>query len=899
MAFPQSYLDSLLRSNDSGLTRAAVWPLLLSIACSVGLAATGWDRTAWGQEMTAQVPPLLALPAERLLIEQAGELIQAGQIDEALRLLEKLLDEADNRLIAAAPPQMAASLKTQLYVPLAQWAARRTTTALENFPEAAAKAAARQREPAKLALAHLQETKDLRSALLAVRRFSAPALGTNFQLLLSDLYLERGWGVAASQAIAPAASGSRIRAQPESRAADGKAMASGSLAASLVWHQLTAGKSADEQERVWQGVFARRYLPSPPGLPPAALPEAGEAPATTPAAANTATATTPLPITPSSGTPSSGTPSTGTPSTGIAAAIAAQNASQVVRRLAIAAAMNSESLDAPAVLGWAERMAQHIGGSTGQDLQSALEQIAHWRQLAPPLASLDSFHGPELYHEAMPSEAALADSMPSDSNPSPSIEQRTAPAEASHAQVNLHAPLSFATWPKWSHALERFSVTNDLTSAHGVPVAESSRATLPYYPAVHNGVVFVNGMTRIVAYDLKTGAPWPQGSGGLPLFESELSAASYLPLGYPMVGSPRGTLNIANGCLYARMGSPVTGRLVGRAASSGRSDASLSYLVGLDLSKQGSMLPGFPLHLSAADFAEDQFPAAQFTAAEFDGPPLAWGDLLIVAVAQRDHVGLRRSLAAFDRITGELRWKSGVLASGSIPDTQRANLIAHQQLTLAGGRLYYNTHLGSIACLDPLNGQTQWLVQYSVPRVNSSFPKPNRYRYRDLTPCLLSAGLVFCAPQDAPEIFALDAITGELVWSTDQSSVADGVQLLGTVGDALIVSGDRLVWLDKRTGTVTASFPGSTTPIVGGALPSPRGLGRGFISGQHVYWPTAAEIFVFSTQLPSGSSAAGGIPAIAGRIPVRPSGSEGVNVLVIDRTLLVASPSRLMAFDAD
>lgn len=890
MAFPQSYLDMLLRClSNSGLTRRAVWPLVLSIACSVGSAALGWDRAIWGQEMTAQAPPLLALPAERLLIEQAGELIQAGQIDEALRLLEKLLDEAENRLIAAAPPQAAASLKTQLYVPLAQWAARRTTTALENFPDAAAKAAARQREPAKLALAHLQETKDLRAAQLAARRFSVPAVGENFQLLLGDLYLERGWGVAASQAIESAASASRIRAQPQSRAEGGKATASGSLAASLVWQQLTTGKSADEQERVWQEVFARRYLLGPPGLATATSSEAVASPALAQAAANTAAATTPTTI---------------TPSTGSTAAIAAQHTSQVVRRLAIAAAMNSESLDAPAVLGWSERMAQHIGGSTGRDLQAALEQIAHWRQLAPPPASLDSFHGSQLYPDAILSHATLSDAMPSGSTASESIasspvEQRTSPAEGLHAPENPHALLNVAPWPKWSHALERFSVTNDLTSAHGAPVAESSRATLPYYPAVHDGVVFVNEMTRIVAYDLKTGAAWPQGSGGLPLFESELSAASYLPLGYPMVGSPRGTLNIADGCLYARMGSPVTGRLHGRPANVGRSDASLSYLVGLDLSKQGSMLPGFPLHLSAADFAEAQFPAAEFTAAEFDGPPLAWGDLLIVAVAQRDHVGLRRSLAAFDRITGELRWKSGVLASGSIPDTQRANLIAHQQLTLAGGRLYYNTHLGSIVCLDPLNGQTQWLVQYSTPRVNSAFPKPNRYRYRDLTPCLLSAGLVFCAPQDAPEIFALDAITGELVWSTDQSSVADAVQLLGTVGDALIVSGDRLVWLDKRTGAVTASFPGSTTPIVGGALPSPRGLGRGFISGRYVYWPAAAEIFVFSAQLPPGSSAAGGMPAIAGRIPVRPSGGEGVNVLVIDRTLLVASPSRLMAFGAD
>lgn len=860
MLFPQTSCDLLLRRTGTVLTMPAVWPLVLSFVCSIGLATVGRGPEIWGQEMTAQAPPLLALPAERLLIEQAGELIQAGQIDEALRLLEKLLDEAENRLVAAAASQTAASLKTQLYVPLAQWAARRTTTALENSPDAAAKMEARQREPAKLALAQLQETKELRVAQRAAWRFSTPELGAKFQLLLSDLYLERGWGVAASQAVEPTASASRIGGPAENRQEDSNAIASGSLAAALVWQQLAAGKQAGEQDRVWQEVFATRYSHASTTVPTAS------------GATSTATAAAAAAL----------------PGSGSDASTAAENTCQIVRRLAIAATINSDSLDAPAVLGWAERMAQHVGGTSGENLQSALEQLAHWRQLALPFGSVDSFHPPLLY------SASEADVDPPEPGASPAIGQRTAAADTSNVPPSSRAALSFAHWPTWSHALERFSVTNDLAISHGAPVAESSRVTLPYYPAVHDGVVFVNEMTQIVAYDLKTGAAWPHGGGGLALFESELSAASYLPLGYPMIGSPRGTLNIHDGCLYARMGSPITGRLHTRGANAGRSDASLSYLVGLDLSKQGSMLPGFPVHLNAADFS-----TGEVTTAEFDGPPLAWGNLLIAAVAQRDHVGLRRSLVAFDRITGELRWKSGVLASGSVPDAQRANLIAHQQLTLAGGRLFYNTHLGSIVCLDPLNGQTQWLVQYSTPRENLAFPKPKRYRYRDLTPCLLSAGLVFCAPQDAPEIFALDAITGELVWSTDQSSVADAVQLLGAVGDALIVSGDRLVWLDKRTGKVLASFPGNTTPIVSGALPSPRGLGRGFISGRYVYWPTAAEIFVFPTQLPPSSSAGGDTPAMAGRIPVRPSGGEGFNVLVVDRMLLVASPSRLMAFEAD
>jgi len=546
---------------------------------------------------------------------------------------------------------------------------------------------------------------------------------------------------------------------------------------------------------------------------------------------------------------------------------------EIVLRLVIAASMNSESLDASATRAWGFEVARHSNAAAGEKLKTAIEQIAGWPPLATQSTTVDSFHSPAVVQDVGTGDAVAR------------------PSGDQDATEQMHR--AYVSWPSWSQPLERFSASSDRLAASKPRVAESERATLPYFPVVYDGIVFVNEMTRIVAYDLESGAPWPDAKSGLSLFDSEFSAASYLPLGYPMIGSPRGTLHIVNNCLYARMGSPITGRIQSRSTGGAGGDSSLSYLVGLDLSKQGSMLPGFPLHLNHMDFSN-----ADFNGAEFDGPPLAWGDMLIVSIAQRDHVGLRRSIAAFDRVTGKLLWKSGVLGSGSVAGGEHANLIAHQQLALAGGRLYANTNLGAIACLDPTTGQTQWLVQYSTPRDNPSFPKPDRYRYRDLTPCLISAGLVYCAPQDVPEVFALDALTGELVWSTDDLSVADANQLLGAPGDALIVGGDRLVWLDKRTGKVAASFPGSTTPIVGGALPSPRGLGRGTISEQQVYWPTAGEIYVFSTQLPT-ADAVGDTPTIVRRIEVAPGGGNGVNVLIAGETLLVASPSRLMAYHAD
>lgn len=288
---------------------------------------------------------------------------------------------------------------------------------------------------------------------------------------------------------------------------------------------------------------------------------------------------------------------------------------------------------------------------------------------------------------------------------------------------------------------------------------------------------------------------------------------------------------------------------------------------------------------------------------------------MFVAIAKRDNVGLRRFIAAFDRFNGQLLWKSPTLASATVEGSDRANVLAHQLLSFCGGRLYYNTNLGSVACLDPATGQIEWLVRYRrVDKDQQAYPQPDRFRYRDLTPCLVDSGLIYCAPQDCPEIFALDAVTGDLVWSTDDSAVADAIYLLGTAGRHLIVSGDRLIWLDRLTGMLHGRFPAATTSGTTTALPSPRGLGRGCLAGGEVYWPTINEILVFDAAGENASSSGNGqAVATASRAPWQGSphadavpirrrirldvrGAEGGNLVAVNGWLLIATPSRLLAF---
>ncbi len=441
----------------------------------------------------------------------------------------------------------------------------------------------------------------------------------------------------------------------------------------------------------------------------------------------------------------------------------------------------------------------------------------------------------------------------------------------------------------WQLQLERWVNSSDLTPATKPPVGQL-QASLPYHPVVYGGKVFVHELTRIRSYQLDNGSAWPKGTPNTSLFDSQISATALVPLGYPLVGLPRGGLAIEAGCIYARMGSPVTA-WVNRSKSNDGS--SISFITGLDIDRQGALLAGFPLRLTPPQFKD----------AEFEGTPVIDGNQLIVAVSERDNVGVRRSLAAFDRFSGALRWRTQALGSGVVVGSERANLISASQPMVIGGSVFYNTDLGSIACVDASSGKTVWLSRYQRShRLQAEFPRPNRFRYRDGNACLVHHGMVYCMPQDCPEVFALDLCTGELVWSSNDTDVADCTNIVGVRGASLILCGDRLVWIHAGNGRVLSQFPSATTPGTMNALPQPRGLGRAGLIDNRVYLPTAQQLFVFEADQSSrGSANAPSIesPAVLQQVSTRYVGAEGANWFVSDPAILLATPGRLICFQAD
>ncbi len=734
-----------------------------------------------GDDLNSHLPGCVATSAERLQIEQVEELTKAQQFDEVIQTLEQLSEMSQGRVIEVDGLQAAGTLAVQRYIPIRQWASQRLHRLLEDNPALRAGYDADHRDVAANAIADAARSQDLSRLKQVVERYCQTSDGDRYGLILADAYIERGWGLAATQWLQ--------RSLPDLRRsiADASGQENGSLPIALL-HRRRNLENRSELARLWHE-NARRKLWQAEDID--------------------------------------------------------NFIADVGIRLVDSVAICPEAGESESVKSWLTTVAANLNEEPQKRLTSRIQQVSLWKR------------------DSEDSSNAWLDF-----------------GGGTHRSGQGHGRAVVGDWPTWNQVLERFSGSSDQNIASRPRVGELDDGLLSYHPIVHRNRIYVNELTRIVAYDLEKGTSWPPIEPPLPLFDSHITPAALLPLGYPMVGVARGTLALKDDCLYARMGTPVTGWSNGESSPDG---GSMGYLVGLDLKRQGSLLKGFPLRLTQADFA----------GAEPEGCPLVIGDRIYVAVVKRDNVGIRRSVAAFDRFNGTLLWKSPVLASGMVEGSDRANLLSHQLLSAAGGRLFYNTNLGTIACLDLLNGQVEWLTRYRRPnRQKQAFPGADRFRFRDLNPCMIQCGVVYCAPQDCPEVFALDATTGDLIWATDDTTAADAIHILGVEGEHVVLSGDRLIWLDRLTGKYQQSFPAATTLRAVHALPSPRGLGRGAISGGEIYWPVVNEVLVFDAKVDTSTR----VPRIHRRMRMDLRGSEGGNIVIVDGWMLMATPSRLLAY---
>ena len=172
------------------------WLLLLSFA-----PLDSFGQSSIGQSLGSHAPPAIATGAERLLVEQVEELSKAGQLPEAASTLEKLFEQSEGRLIEAEGLQRASTQVMQRYVSLRQWTQMRLSNLLIENASIRQGYLKDHDDAAAAALAEVAASKDLVRARQAAERFSQTTSGSKLQLLLADLYLERGWGLAATQTL--------------------------------------------------------------------------------------------------------------------------------------------------------------------------------------------------------------------------------------------------------------------------------------------------------------------------------------------------------------------------------------------------------------------------------------------------------------------------------------------------------------------------------------------------------------------------------------------------------------------------------------------------------------------------------------------------------------------------
>lgn len=428
---------------------------------------------------------------------------------------------------------------------------------------------------------------------------------------------------------------------------------------------------------------------------------------------------------------------------------------------------------------------------------------------------------------------------------------------------------------------------------------------LAYHPVLKNGQIFLTGENVILGFDASSGKPlW--GSDGViyrerELAENENSSNSVRPpngeefnhifptLPEGTLGIPQFTTTIRDDRLYARLGTPLTNR-----ASSGNMQSieieaiAPDTLVCLDLKAEGRLV--WRIEPGGKGWA-------------FDGTPIVDGMSVYVAM-RRGGIRPESHVACFDAARGTMRWRQFICSATTRSSGGRSSRpeCTHNLLTLRFDTLYFNTNLGAVASLETKTGSIRWLTLYpsgkELGRKGESGKReghplrikpatsagslrqkvPDLFSARTLCPCVYDRGTLYIAPSDSAAIFAVDAFSGELLWSTGRKT-SDAVHLLGTLGDQLIASGDHLYWIattGERRGQVVRRFPDGD-PIAA--------YGRGILAEGRIYWPTRERIFVFEGK------------QLAKTIDLHPLGMTGGNLTISGRRLLITNDREITALE--
>jgi len=399
----------------------------------------------------------------------------------------------------------------------------------------------------------------------------------------------------------------------------------------------------------------------------------------------------------------------------------------------------------------------------------------------------------------------------------------------------------------------------------------------PYHPVAIDNLVIVRDEDYIWALDVATGqAAFPSSAKLADSAYGRLNQIAYVSrppvaLALRHWSLPQYSLNVFESKLFGRMGSAMS--MVGGARGAVGERDDVSYVVALDLHKQGKLIG----NLVQAD--EPGF--------QFEGSPVADDRAIYLVGRREDALRVTSYVTAYDWNTGRLRWRRSVVAADR-PGLGVVQDPVGRLLSVQHGRLFLNTNQGVVTALDARQGDILWATRY--PRMKrGTFEDPEVHLLRELNPCLAYKDLVIVAPTDCRQIFALDAMTGRLVW--ESTTPHDIRHLLGVGDGKLLVSGDSLWWLDVHSGRVLSRFPVMGNAELARDGPNPRGAGRGLLTSKTVWWPTRKGIFLFDLQTQRHIDTIWFGPELAAK------GVSGGNLAITQGHLILATADRLIAFN--
>ncbi|ADB17582.1 hypothetical protein Psta_2917 [Pirellula staleyi DSM 6068] len=468
-------------------------------------------------------------------------------------------------------------------------------------------------------------------------------------------------------------------------------------------------------------------------------------------------------------------------------------------------------------------------------------------------------------------------------------------------------PLLSLDEPRWRFPLPRQTSDREVIGSGRLRPADDMKSLRSYHPIIVESQVLVRvdarGSSLITSLDIQTGTRnWQneerrQHEAGVPDSEPTTTPTDVSDTHANLIrhfGVARFTLTAHRGIVYSRMGSPITGassRRVNRLLA-----ADQASLWGYDLTADGKPVDGFPIRPESSLWS-------------FEGTPVVSDEGLFVLMRRVDGGRSQLYVAAFAhgsspppadgnaadfRPTGTLRWRTRLASSATLGNGDIDEL-SHHLLSLDGHQLFVNSGQGLIAALDSRSGKLSWMHRYPRSTFRSAdADQSDDVFFRDLTPCLVHDSMVICAPSDCDRIFALDRLSGRMLWALPASLCRDAMHLLGVQGDYLLASGDWLYWIDTRTGTLASQFPAGSPGTAGDAAANPRGLGRGLIIGSQVYFPTRDSIYLFSTSPTRGPL--GMIPQPLGEIILSQRGFSGGNLVQAGNSLLLVTGEELICF---